>query len=86
MIFERQKYLGKIYSAISGEKTRLIFLTGPRDAGKTTLLKHIYDNNDISFKKYYFSFDQSIVSKQFHDTKEFINYFNIRFGIQFEQP
>lgn len=86
MYIQRPKYLDRIYKAISDENIRLLFLTGPRDAGKTTLLKHIYDDQDISLKKHYYSFDQSIVSKQFHDTREFMNYFNIRFGIQFDQP
>lgn len=86
MRFKREKYLNKLYQAIENPTLRLIFLTGPRDSGKTTILKQVYEDSHITIKKHYFSFDQSIVSKQFADAYELKKYMEIKLGIDFHTP
>lgn len=84
-LLQRDNYMKKLAEAVEDVNLRLIFLTWPRDAGKTTLLKKFYDHYESKVKKHYFSFDQTIVSKQFHDLDEFKHYMQIKLGINFDK-
>jgi len=78
----RTKYINQIKEKLNSTN-RVIFLIGARDVGKTTILKQIHWDDEIHFKKIYFSFDDSIVSKQFEDVSDFVNYMKIKFGATF---
>ena len=83
MIIERAKYLNPLKEAINDPSIKCIVLDGPRHAGKTTILQQIYNDDTIAMKKYYFSFDDQISTKQFKDSNEFISFMQIKFGIDF---
>lgn len=86
MIIKRERYVKRLKDAIYDPKVKCIVLDGPRHAGKTTLLKHIYHDDTIEEKKYYFAFDDQISTKQFKDSQEFISFMQIKFGIDFTVP
>lgn len=86
MIIERPKYVKLLKQAIHDPSIKCVVLDGPRQAGKTTLLQHIYYDNTIDQKKYYFSFDDQLSTKQFKDSQEFISFMQIKFGIDFSEP
>jgi len=81
----RSHYLTTLHQAIENKKS-LILLDGGRGSGKTTLLKDILADHTLSQKKYYFSFDEDIVSKKFKHCDDFIGYMQIKYGIDFQQP
>lgn len=86
MIIPRTRYVERLKKAIMNPKVKCIVLDGARHAGKTTLLQHIYHDDTIAGKKYYFAFDDHISTKQFKDSQEFISFMQIRFGIDFSAP
>ncbi len=86
MIINRQKYVKQLKDAIYDPSIKCIVLDGPRQAGKTTLLQHIYYDDTVEFKKYYFSFDDQLSTKQFKDSQEFLSFMQIKFGIDFSEP
>ncbi len=85
MLIPRPRYVSQLRSAIDNPSIKCIVLDGPRQAGKTTLLKHIYDDDSVEMKKYYYSFDDQLSTKQFKDSQEFISFMQIKFGIDFSK-
>lgn len=79
----RPQYLKQLTSIINTTSSRLIFLHGGRGSWKTTILKHILSDHDISQKKYYFSFEDEIVAKKFKNADDFKGYMQIKYGINF---
>jgi predicted AAA+ superfamily ATPase len=58
---------------------QVCILYGPRQAGKTTLLKQLYGDMARGWKKTYFSFDEDIVPRQFVDLEEFLSRMMLKF-------
>jgi len=58
---------------------QVCILYGPRQAGKTTLLKQLYTDMARGWKKSYFSFDEDIVPRQFADLDEFLSYMLLKY-------
>jgi len=60
----------QIYSQISGwlDEPEIIAISGPRQAGKTTLLKQLQD--DLKQKSFYFNFEKTSVLESFIDSPE----------------
>ena len=56
MLIFRPYYLKKIKDILKKGEKKLIFLHGSRGVGKTTLLKTLQLDTEISVKKYFFSF------------------------------
>ncbi len=86
MIIKRPRYIKLLKEAILDTSIKCVVLDGPRQAGKTTLLQHLYYDNTIEQKKYYFSFDDQLSTKPFKDSQEFISFMQIKFGIDFSEP
>ncbi len=79
----RPQYLRELIAIINDQSAKLIFLHGGRGSWKTTILKHILADHDISQKKYYFSFEDDIVAKKFRNADDFKWYIQIKYGINF---
>lgn len=86
MLIFRPYYLQKIKDILKKGEKKLIFLHGSRGVGKTTLLKTLQLDTDISVKKYYFSFEDDIVAKKFFNADDFRGYMQIKYGIDFHEP
>ena len=86
MLIFRPYYLQKIKDILKKGEKKLIFLHGSRGVGKTTLLKTLQLDTDISVKKYYFSFEDDIVAKKFLNADDFRGYMQIKYGIDFQEP
>ena len=86
MLIFRPYYLQKIKDILKKGEKKLIFLHGSRGVGKTTLLKTLQLDTDISVKKYYFSFEDDIVAKKFLNADDFRGYMQIKYGIDFHEP
>ncbi len=61
---------------------QVCILYGPRQAGKTTLLKQLYTDMARGRKKSYFSFDEDIVPRQFANLDEFLSYMLLKYGFE----
>lgn len=81
----RPHYLNQLKTIINTNEKKFIFLHGGRGSWKTTLLKHILSDHDISQKKYYFSFEDDIVAKKFKNGDDFKGYMQIKYGINFAE-
>ena len=79
----RPQYIEQLTHLIQAKEKKLIFLHGGRGSGKTTILKYILSDHDISQKKYYFSFEDDIVAKKFKNADDFKGYMQIKYGINF---
>ncbi len=87
MKIPRNKYVSSIQSFLNTSSKSILLLDWPRFAGKSTLLEHVYSTDDMwTGKKYYYSFDEHIGTKQFKDTHDFMQYMQIRHGVHFEEP
>lgn len=86
MLIFRPYYLKKIKNILKKGEKKLIFLHGSRGVGKTTLLKTLQLDIEISVKKYYFSFEDDIVAKKFLNADDFRGYMQIKYGINFQEP
>ena len=86
MLIFRPYYLKKIKDILKKGEKKLIFLHGSRGVGKTTLLKTLQLDTEISVKKYYFSFEDDIVAKKFLNADDFRGYMQIKYGINFQEP
>ena len=82
MIISRQHYISQLQQNIQDGK-KIILLHWGRWSGKTTLLKQLMSDSEISQKKYYFSFDEDIVAKKFKNAEDFRWYMQIKYGINF---
>jgi len=85
MKIPRNNYVSSIQSFLNTSKKSILLLDGPRFAGKSTLLDHVYSEMNINVKKYYYSFDEHIGTKQFKDTHDFMQYMQIRYGVRFDE-
>lgn len=86
MKIERTKYVKAIEQFINQSPKSILLLDGPRFAGKSTLLDHTYTSDMREGKRYYYSFDEHIGTKQFKDTADFMQYMQIKYGVDFSQP
>lgn len=84
MRIRREKYILAIQNFLDSSKKSILVLDGPRFAGKSTLLNHVYTSTEMwSGKKYYYSFDDEIGSKQFRDADDFMQYMQIKYWVDF---
>jgi predicted AAA+ superfamily ATPase len=87
MKFPRISAIHTIEHFLSDPTKSILLLDGPRFAGKSTLLQHIYTSTEIwKGKKYYYSFADTFGGKQFHDAAEFVQYMQIKHGLDMTQP
>ena len=86
MKIRREKYILAIQDFLDYSKKSILVLDGPRFAGKSTLLNHVYTSDMRTGKKYYYSFDEEIGSKQFRDAHDFMQYVQIKYGVDFHSP
>ncbi len=84
MHIPRPHYISRLHEAISANN-KIILLHGGRGSWKTTLLREIISDHSLSQKKYYFSFDEDIVSKKFKNADDFVSYMQIKYGIDFAE-
>lgn len=84
MHIPRPRYLSQLRDAIAAHH-KVILLHGGRGSGKTTLLREILSDHSLSQKKYYFSFDEDIVTKKFKNADDFVSYLQIKYGINFQE-
>lgn len=86
MKIPRNNYVSSIASFLNNSKKSILLLDWPRFAGKSTLLEHIYSEMWGDSKKYYYSFDAHIWTKQFKDTHDFIQFMQIKHWVDFDKP
>lgn len=79
MIIKRKKYLDKVLSSIQTQKLVLILWT--RQIWKTTLLEMLKE--ELTWKVYYYSFEDDFFKIDFKDKKDFINYFTLTLWVDF---
>lgn len=75
----RTKLTTTLQSFMDADDQQVCILYGPRQAGKTTLLKQLYTDMVRGRKKSYFSFDEDIVPRQFIDLDEFLSRMLLKF-------
>jgi predicted AAA+ superfamily ATPase len=80
MHIPRPKLTQTVHNFLDSQDQHVCLLFWPRQAGKTTLLKHVYDEFAWWRKKSYFSFDEDIVPRQFHDIDEFLMFMMMKYG------
>jgi predicted AAA+ superfamily ATPase len=86
MKIPRKKYVHVIEAFLTSSPKSILLLDGPRFAGKSTLLEHIYSQMVLPYKKYYYSFNEHIGTKQFKDSHDFIQFMQIKHGVVFSEP
>lgn len=88
MQIAREKYLILIQQFLDSRAKSILVLDGPRFAGKSTIMDYVYTSEmgDGIGKKYYYSFEDVIGTKQFKDTADFMQYMQIKYGVDFHKP
>ena len=87
MKFPRITAINTIKSFFADPEKSILLLDGPRFAGKSTLLQHVYTSTDLrEGKKYFHSFADTFSGQQFHDAAEFMQYMQIKHGLDFTKP
>lgn len=84
MHIPRPRYISQLRDTIQANN-KVILLHGGRWSWKTTLLREILSDTSLNQKKYYFSFDEDIVSKKFKNADDFVSYMQIKYGINFQE-
>ncbi len=79
MVIKRRKYLDKVLSSI--QKQKLVLILWTRQIWKTTLLEMLKE--ELSWKIYYYSFEDDFFKIDFKDKKDFINYFSLALWVDF---
>lgn len=76
----RSNITSALQAFMDSEQTQVCILYGPRQAGKTTLLKQLAQEMAWGWKTFYFSFDDDIVPRQFVDLEEFLSWMLLKYG------
>jgi predicted AAA+ superfamily ATPase len=87
MKFPRTDAIHTIQAFLADSTKSILLLDGPRFAGKSTLLQHVYASTEIwTGKKYYYSFANTLGGQQFRDAAEFVQYMQIKHGLDMTKP